>query len=50
MLAEAMGIIYGVQEEREIKEKRDKERDVGKDRSDAAHTKLHHRLGRAEAR
>lgn len=46
-----MGIIYGVQEEREIKEKRDKERDVGKerDRSDAAHTKLHYRLGRAEA-
>lgn len=41
MLEEAMGIIYGVQEERGIKEKRDKERDKGKerDRSDAVHTK-----------
>lgn len=29
MLAEAMGIIYGVREEREIKEKRDKGRDTG---------------------
>lgn len=28
MLAEAMGIIYGVREEREIKEKRDKGRDT----------------------
>lgn len=41
MLKEAMGIIYGVQEEREIKEKRDRERDIGKDidRLDVVHTK-----------
>lgn len=31
MLAEAMGIIYGVREEREIKEKRDKGRDTGRE-------------------
>lgn len=48
-----MGIIYVVQEEREIKEKRDKERDGQRERetgSDAIHTKLHHRLRGAEAR
>lgn len=55
MLAEAMGIIYVVQEEREIKGKRDKERERERQReSETGLTPLTpkrpHRLSGAEAR
>jgi len=46
-----MGIIYVVQEEREIKEKRDKETRRQRERGLTPFTpKLHHRLRGAEAR
>lgn len=50
MLREAMGIIYVVQEEREIKEKGEKERKKATDRSDIIQKKPHRTLRGAEAK